>query len=187
MSHRLPIRAPGSVIAVLSALCLTSCLIAPPDPASTPADAIVQIHGSGGEELGVATDYGIVFLGHTQRGGTVEYTAWYGDGPSPESGLVEPIGGGLFVTEPELAVHRSAIDFRTPKPGTRVRVVVRKGRGVREFAARVVAVEGAEGLFLAPNGELTRLGATAVGAGIFLDHDASHALIGLLSGELELT
>ena len=57
-------------------------------------DPVVQIHTPGGNELGVTTDYGIVFLGRTASAGDIEITAWFGDGPSIEPSSVEPIGGG---------------------------------------------------------------------------------------------
>ncbi|HUR26832.1 MAG TPA: hypothetical protein VM509_01490, partial [Planctomycetota bacterium] len=84
------------LVALLCVLC-TSC-------AGTRflANPVVEIRGDQGVELGVATSDGVVFLGRTARSGEVLITAWFGDGPSPENAVVEPLGGGLFTTETEI-------------------------------------------------------------------------------------
>src|SRR5882672_8362772 len=42
-------------------------------------DPVLEIRSESGAELGVATDYGLVFLGRTARSGPIDVTAWYGD------------------------------------------------------------------------------------------------------------
>ena len=45
----------------------------------TLSDPTLEIRTPAGAELGVATDYGILFLGRTSRSGEVQVVAWFGD------------------------------------------------------------------------------------------------------------
>lgn len=78
-----------------------------------------------GTELGVATVFGPVFLGRNTASGYVQIESVYGDGPSIESTVVEPVGGGLYTAETEIRLPEIPITFRKPRPGE---TVLLKGR-----------------------------------------------------------
>lgn len=154
-------------------------------PTATP-DATVVLEGSGGRELGVATDYGIVFLGRSQTSGRIDYTLWYGDGPARESGIVEPLGGGLWVTESEILSPTSPLTFRTPERGEEVTVVTRSGNTTTRTSAFVARHRQVTGLLLELNSSLRALGNDEVGAGVYLETDFGLALVGLVAGRIRL-
>ncbi len=152
-----------------------------------PGDPTVRVHSSQTGELGVATDYGVVFLGRDQRSGDVEFTSWFGDGWSLETGIIEPLGGGLYITHPEIRIPTTTLSFDQPEPGTEVVVVGRDDRD-RSFRIRasVVEREGVEGLLLAPTKRLRGLGRGQLGAGVYVPRGGRDELVGLLSGQLWL-
>lgn len=143
-----------------------------------------------GLELGVVTSDGVVFLGRTARSGEVEITAWFGDGPSTEVAVVEPLGGGLFTAETEIRLPSVPISFDTPKVGERVSIFGRSGSVRWEEAADVKGDPRVLEGFLLP--WLPRFDGhpELVGAGVFVvdEHDDRlKRLVGLVSGKLELT
>ena len=97
----------------------------------------LEIRTSGGSELGVATDYGVLFLGRTARSGEVRVVAWFGDGPSVEASVIEPLGGGLYTAETEIRLPTIPMSFRTPEPGERLYVVGRAEGDLHRLAAAV--------------------------------------------------
>ena len=152
------------------------------------ADPLIEVRGPDATELGVATDYGLVFLGRSARSGPIDVTAWFGDGPSTEQAVVEPLGGGLFTAEPEIRFPRVPISFETPAAGTKLRLVGRIGRERWEEEVEVLADPRVEGI-------LTRVpervaSVPADGAGLFISNPlAPHELklVGLISGRIDLT
>src|SRR5688572_1846424 len=154
------------------------------------ADPMLQMRSDQGQELGVATSDGVVFLGRTARSGEIEITAWFGDGASTEVAVVEPLGGGLFTAETEIRLPSVPISFDTPVAGERVSVFGRSGSVAWEEVVKVTSdprvVEG----FLLPwiarfegHPELT-------GAGVFVVDEQNprlKRLVGLVSGRLEIT
>lgn len=151
------------------------------------ADPLIEVRGPEATELGVATDYGIVFLGRSARSGPVEVTAWFGDGPSTEQAVVEPLGGGLFTAEPEIRFPRVPIAFDTPAPGTRLLLVGRVGRERWQEEVEVLADPRVEGLLVRVPARLSTT--TAEGAGLFVVNPlAEHELklVGLISGRIAL-
>jgi hypothetical protein len=152
------------------------------------ADPVLEIRGDEATELGVATDYGLVFLGRSARSGPVELRAWFGDGPSHEQAVVEPLGGGLYTAEPQIQLPRVAISFVEPPTGSKVTVVGRRGRERWEARAEVRRDPKIEGLLLSlPSGVGAREG--QVGAGVYVgdERDGGRRLVGLVSGRVELT
>lgn len=153
----------------------------------TLSDPTLEIRSPNGAELGVSTDYGILFLGHTAQGGRIDVTAWFGDGPNIESAVIEPIGGGLFTADTEIRLPPVSIEFTEPAPGASVLVVGRHGEELWQRTFRVASDARVEGLLL--DGDGARLGADQVGAGVYVlpneDEDAKR-LIGLVSGQLTL-
>ena len=151
------------------------------------SDPTVVLHGPGGDELGVSTDYGIVFLGRYANRGRVEFTTWFGDGPSLEEGVVEPLGDGLFTTSAEIQLSNVTLLFHTPDPGEPVVVRGRGPNGPYELEAEVASDPRVEGLLLAPSPELDGLAEDQLGAGVFLVGPAGRKqLIGLVTGRIRL-
>lgn len=151
-------------------------------------DPVVIVHGASGDELGVSTDYGVLFLGRTAQSGRVEFTAWFGDGPAREEGVVESIGGGVYATEAEILLPSVQLCFAPPPAGTEV--VVRGRHRATPFEIESVLDSDARisGVLLEPSPELDALDDSALGAGVFLVQPGKALqLIGLLSGRLELS
>jgi hypothetical protein len=150
-------------------------------------DPVVVVHGASGDELGVSTDYGIVFLGRTARSGRVEFTAWFGDGPAREEGLVEAVGGGVYTTEGEILLPCVRLCIEPPPAGSEVVVRGRRAGVPFEITAELAADPRVTGVLLAPNPELDDLTDDALGAGVFyLQPEKPMQLVGLLRGQVEL-
>lgn len=151
-------------------------------------DPVVEIRSDNGRELGVATDHGVIFLGRTVQMGEIEVIAWYGDGPSIEVAVVEPIGGGLFTAEPEIRVPTVQLSFRVPKSGQEVLLVGRRGRDTWEDTATVQTDSRVRGILLSASRSLAER-ADQVGAGVYYvdEHTEERKLVGLVSGVLTLT
>ena len=151
-------------------------------------DPTVVVTTDRGQELGVSTQYGVVFLGRTARSGRVELEAFYGDGPSIERSVIEPVGGGLFTAETEIRLPAVPLTFELPRPGETVVVRGRKDREAWELELPVRADERVWGLLLPVPAEL-EAAQDQVGAGVYWrnpEDGADLRLIGLVSGRLRL-
>jgi hypothetical protein len=155
----------------------------------TLADPVLEIRGPEATELGVATDYGLVFLGRTARSGSIEVTAWFGDGPSIELAVVEPLGGGLFTAEPEIRLPRVPVSFETPAPGTRLLAIGRVGRELWREEVTVESDASITGIVTTIPSAIERADGQ-VGAGLYR-FDPAHpehlTLVGLVSGRVEVS
>ncbi len=172
-----------SALLAIAALALSSCV-----GTHKLQDPIVVIQTSGGTELGVSTDYGVVFLGSTAPSGSIELTSWYGDGPSIEASVIEPIGGGLFTAETEIRLPTVPLTFVAPKPGDELLVSGRRGSSRWEETLKVRSDPRVLGILLAIPGEL-RNHPDQVGAGVFVipaGEPNLKKLVGLVSGILRL-
>jgi hypothetical protein len=151
-------------------------------------DPVLEIRSDNGAELGVATDYGLVFLGRTARSGPIDVTAWYGDGPSVESTVVEPLGGGLFTAMTEIKLPCVPMSFITPKPGSELIVIGRSGRARWEAKVRVRSDPKIEGLLLSIPSQLAGHD-EQLGAGVYVldELTGQKRLVGLVSGKVALT
>jgi hypothetical protein len=151
-------------------------------------DPILEIRTPGGNELGVATDYGVLFLGRTARSGEVSVIAWYGDGPSLEISVIEPLGEGLYTAETQIRLPAIPITFRTPRPGDVVYVLGRHGAEDWEAEVTVQSDPRVEGILLSIPSELVNA-PDQVGAGVFVDdpETGKRRLVAMVSGTLELT
>jgi len=151
------------------------------------SDPTVLVHGSEGSELGVATKYGVVFLGREANRGRVEFTTWFGDGPSMEEGVVEAVGEELYTTSAEIRLSEVPVSFHRPDPGDRVIVRGRRSDGPWQTTTEVVADPRVEGLLLRPTPELDALDDRQLGAGVYvIDSTGRKQLVGLISGRLRL-
>jgi hypothetical protein len=175
---------PRPVFAALACLLVASCTAS-----RKLADPTLLIETTGGRELGVSTEYGVVFLGRTARSGPVSLTVWYGDGPSVEASVIEPLGGGLYTAETEIRFPVVPMTFRTPQPNERVVVVGRRRRNTWEAGSQVVSDPRVEGILIEPVEQL-RGQPNQVGAGVFVDEadeDGGRRLfLGLVSGSVQL-
>jgi len=151
------------------------------------SDPTVEVRSPAGKELGVSTNYGLVFLGRSGRSGEVEITAWFGDGPSIEASVVEPLGGGLYTAETEIKLPRVPLSFQSPEPGQSLIVVGRNGESTWEESVRVARDSRVEGLLLEWKGRFIDA-PEQVGAGLYVEDADSgrRRLVGLVTGTLEL-
>lgn len=150
-------------------------------------DPVVVVHAPEGDELGVSTDYGVVFLGRRVQSGRVEFTAWFGDGPAREEGLIERLEDGLYLTRSEIELPSVALCLDPPAAGTEVLVRGRRERTPFEFKATIASDARITGVLLTPTPELDALTDDDLGAGVFLVRDGrARQLVGLLSGQVEL-
>lgn len=152
------------------------------------SDPTIEIVTEGGRELGVATEYGLVFLGRTAQAGPIEVTAWYGDGPNIEPATIEPIGGGLYTAETEIRLPVVPLSFQDPKPGSRLLLLGRRGGELLEHTVTVRSDPRVQGLLLSVPGGIAD-DPTQVGAGVFYLPDGDEdrkELVGLVSGRIRL-
>ena len=172
---------PVNLCALGLALLSSSCSLLRP----TDIDATVLVHSEAGDELGVATEFGVVFLGRGQSSGEVEYTVFFGDGPSRERATIEPLATGIFNLEPELRLPTTEIGFPVLEAGDEVVVRGRRGREAWERSAQVAVNPHAEGLLLKAKG-LGDLGHRDTGAGVYVAYRGRHVLVGLVQGRVSL-
>jgi hypothetical protein len=151
-------------------------------------DPVVEIKTTGGEELGVTTDYGIVFLGRTAQAGPIEVTAWFGDGPSIEPSTIEPIEGGIYTAETEILLPAVPLLFQEPPVGAYVAVQGRTSEGSWREVVKIASDPRVSGLIIEVPDAL-RGREDQIGAGVFryMDEDKDRLqLLGLISGRLVL-
>lgn len=148
-------------------------------------DPTVLVRTPRGSELGVSTDFGVVFLGRTASAGEVDVIAWFGDGPSVESSVIEPLGGGIFTAEMEIRLPSTPMTFQIPSPGNEVRIIGRRGQDRWESRATLQSDERVEGILLNIPHDLKN-DANQVGAGVFVERNGESRLLGLISGQLVL-
>lgn len=182
MAHRSPL---AHGLALLLALLAAGC-----NGTRSAQNPTLRITTERGVELGVATTYGPVFLGQTSTMGYVEIEAVYGDGPSIESTVIEPVGGGLFTAETEIRLPEVPLSFRSPRPGERLVLMGRDANGTDwERNVTVRSDERVYGLLLDMPARLEGH-PEQVGAGVYLrdSRRPGHLyLVGLVSGRITLT
>jgi hypothetical protein len=173
----LSLRASGLSLLLFCASCLNTHEV---------ADPTILIHSPAGTELGVSTDYGTVFLGRFTQGGEIDVTAWFGDGPSLETSVVEPLGAGLFTAETEIRLPAVRMTFEKPAHGTTVTVRGRAGNEPWSTETAVRTDERVDGVLLRPTGRLDG-NPDQIGAGVFIGEELEdYRLLGLVSGRIEL-
>jgi len=151
----------------------------------TLADPTLVIRTDSGTELGVSTDYGVIFLGRSASSGMVDMTVWFGDGPSIEKSAIEPLGGALYTAETEIRLPSVPLSFDDPAPGDILTVMGRNASGVWSVDVEVLSDPRAFGLLLEipepmrgkldqvgagvysiPEGDLSKMRLVGVAAGI---------------------
>ena len=144
---------------------------------------------SGGRELGVSTDYGIVFLGRTAQSGRVDIESRFGDGPNLEPAVIEPVGAGLYTAETEIRLPQVPLAFVEPAPGSRLLVVGLDEHGTWESWVTVQSDPRVLGIVTSIPAQLAGR-PDQIGAGVYVvssDEGAEKRLIGLVAGEVELS
>ena len=150
----------------------------------TLADPTLSIRTPRGSELGVATDHGVVFLGHTANSGRAEVTAWYGDGPSVEPVVIEPVGGGLYTAETEIRLPTITLSFVDPRPGDELTIIGRDENGLWDTTVKVANEPRALGILTSIPKQL-RGRDNQTGAGAFVpdpEDSSRRKLVGLVAG-----
>lgn len=151
-------------------------------------DPVVMIETRGGIEMGVSTNYGVVFLGATARSGPIEVTSWFGDGPNIEASVIEPVGGGIYTAETEIRIPSVPMSFREPNVGELVLLLGRGPAGAWEAWVPVRSDPRAFGILLDTPPELPDL-QSATGTGVYYcpeDDRTKLQLVGLVSGRVRL-
>jgi hypothetical protein len=129
------------------------------------ADPVLEIRGPEASELGVATDYGLVFLGRSARAGAVEVIAWYGDGPSMEQRWSSRSAAGCTRRARDQVATRSA-ELRESKLGETLFIVGRRGPELWAAQVEVRHDPQIEGVLLTiPKG--LENGPDQIGAGLY--------------------
>ena len=131
----------------------------------TLADPTLLIRTDGGMELGVSTDYGVIFLGSTAQAGDIDMTVWFGDGPSIEKSAIEPLGGDLFTAETEIRLPSVPLSFDDPVLGDVLTVMGRNGPAVWSQEVRVLSDPRVYGVLLEVP-EMMRGRPDQIGAGV---------------------
>ncbi len=163
---------------------LAGCRVSP----GSLQDPTLLIEGSAGSELGVNTDYGILFLGRRTSAGRIAVTAWFGDGPNIETTIVEPVGGGVYTAEAEIRLPSIPLTFVEPEAGRKVLVVGRRmGRPWKTEATVATDPRVESGILLdleAPSGLVEDL----LGAPVLIEiKRGTWRCLGIVSGRLELS
>ena len=149
-------------------------------------DPTLRVYTDGGAELGVSTTYGIVFLGRTATSGRVEVEAIFGDGPSIEGSVIEPIGGALFTAETEIRLPAVRLHFESPNPGDELLLAGRSDEGPWESETTVRRDPRIYGLLVDVPSRLDGR-SDQVGAGLYwVNPDNKHdkRLVGLAAGKV---
>jgi hypothetical protein len=170
-------------------IALFLCFLAACQGTRMVADPVLEVRGvNGATELAVSTDYGLVFLGRSARSGPIEVTAWFGDGPSVEFTVVEPLGGGLFTAEPQIRLPRVPMSFEMPRAGQTLRLIGRRGKSKWSADVTVRSDKAVTGLIVDVPGALGDKQGQA-GAGLYLAGPGEHdlRLVGLVTGEVEVS
>lgn len=185
VSHWAPRRAPHSGLRVALAAALLLGLTACTGTRKL-TDPVVGIQTEKGAELGVSTEYGVVFLGRTAERGEVLVEAWFGDGPSLERSVIEPVGGGIFTAEMDIRLPEVPLAFDEPTDGEVLEVMGRQGRKRWQATAEVRDADGVDGLLIrVPDGFVDE--PDQVGAGVYRKTgEFSRELVGLVSGKVQI-
>lgn len=180
-SQPAPARAVRRVVAVALALSLTACT-----GTRKLVDPVVRIVTDKGMELGVSTEFGVVFLGKTTDRGPVVVEAYFGDGPSMEQSVIEPVGGGLYTADMEIRLPHVPVSFEVPSDGEVLEVMGRRGWDRWGSITTCRTVEGVEGVLLeVPDGFLDTVDQT--GAGVYRRTGKfTKDLVGLVSGKISI-
>lgn len=149
-------------------------------------DPTVILDTRGGRELGVSTNYGIVFLGRTARAGDVDVAVWFGDGPAIEQSVIEPVGGGLYTVDTEIRLPSIPLGFSEPEAGAVVWIQGRDVTGRWTAQTRVRRHPSVDGILLEVPPQLAGSSDQTGAAVFYYDDSEEERVLGLVSGRLIL-
>ncbi len=175
-----------SLRCVVGALGLGLVLLASCRTPTHTRDATVRILTPDLPELGVATDYGIVFLGRGQQSGNVQFDVWFGKDANREIGVVESVGGDLYATEAEIRIPRVPVTFVVPPVDTEVLILSRATDGRRRNKAVICSHPSVTGLLLRMTPGSPTFEPTQIGAGVYVERRGRPYFLGLVSGCVSL-
>jgi hypothetical protein len=171
------------LLACLIAASLASCVVT-----RNVQDPTVTLQTAGGAELGVSTARGVVVLGHTAQSGEVDRIVWYGDGPSIEASVIEPLGDGLYLAQGEILLP--TVDIAFPKIGPDDVVVARGRRGAEVWEIPLYHIEDPRitGGLAFRAAQALPTDADQVGAGVFWEHPDTgrRYFIGIVTGTVDV-
>ena len=164
-----------------AALLLTAC-----SGSRKLVDPVVVITTRNGMELGVTTQSGVVFTGATAERGEIEIEAWFGDGPTIERTIIEPVSDELFTAETDIVLPAVPISFDEPRDGESLQLMGRKDGARWSMSARVRTDPRVFGLLLEIPSAFPD-DPDQVGAGVFRRlPEHRHELVGLVVGKVQL-
>ncbi len=173
-----------SLLPVLLLTCwLTSCV-----GTRKGVDPTVRVMSETGTELGVTTHYGVLFLGRHTNAGPVEIEAMFGDGPSLEFSVVDPIGADLYTAKTSIRLPAVPMTFKALEAGQKVLLRGRNDKGSWQRSVKVRKDDRVHGILLDTCREMNDH-PDQIGAGVFLGKTSkpeSLRLIGLVSGRITL-
>jgi hypothetical protein len=179
LPSRLSARAARGALALLAGA-LSACVS---DPLPTYG---VVIETSTQREAGVSTRFGIVSVGAEQDRGEVRVTAFYGDGPATERGLIEPVGDRLCRVKVPFPTPWCELSAVLPVPGERLTLAGYSPENELWMRELPLAQDPrAKGLLLAPPEDLPREWLLP-GTGLFRWEFDRWRLVGILVAELDL-
>jgi hypothetical protein len=141
----------------------------------------VLIQTARGEEQGVNTPYGVVFLGRTANEGRCDVVVFYGDGPSVEPGEIRAAGADLYRVDLAVRAPASEISFTYPAPDDDLILSVVQDDSVDFYHTQVATAPGAGGTVVDLPGGFPAT-AAATGAGLYRKEDGRYRLVGLVNG-----
>ncbi len=149
-------------------------------------DPIVVITTQNGSELGVSTENGVVFTGATAERGEILIEAYYGDGPTIERAVIEPISQELFTAQTDIVLPNVPISFQEPRDGESLKLMGRRDGKRWSTFAKVRTDPRVFGLLLEiPSGFPDD--PDQVGAGVFRSKARyEDELVGLVVGKVQL-
>jgi hypothetical protein len=142
---------------------------------------LAMIHTPRGDEQGISTQYGIVFLGRTAREGRCDVTIYFGDGPSIEPGRIEVVDADLCLALLEIKSPTTEVSYTYPDPEDDLLLGIVGEAGPEFYVTRLATDMGVEGTAVhVPSG--FPLSPSIVGAGIYRFEDFRFRLVGVVNG-----
>jgi hypothetical protein len=174
----------SSAASLRSALALLACGLSACVSDPLPSYGVL-VETSTQRELGVSTRFGIVSVGAEQDRGEVRVTAFYGDGPATERGLIEPVGDRLCRIKVPFPTPWCEITAVLPVPGEKLTLAgYSPANELWTREAPLAQSDSAKGVLVAPPTDLPPEWLLP-GTGLFRWEVDRWRLVGLLVAEVE--
>jgi hypothetical protein len=142
---------------------------------------MVLVRTQGGEEQGVATPYGVIFLGRTAQSGRCDVTVYFGDGPSLEPGTIDTVDPELCIAQLEVKVPMSEVSFTYPDASDSLYIGLITPDGPELYSTTLATDLGVRGTALRIPGSFP-ISPSVAGAPVFRFEDKRYRLVGLVNG-----